>query len=269
MVAVFVIRKQSVDERTMDERRMNDELTMDEQGTTNNEQATRNEEETMSISVKTNFDQVYKELGDLRKASEKVIERTIADFKRRAPSWVAQEVVKEYNIQKSEIIPGKDRDKGQAGSISAQGETLDSAVLVYEGRLLTPVHFGMSPKAPKQSYTLKAQVIKGEKKTWSKVKKLTKKQRANIGRNFTHQSTRNSSRSPIMLMHTGNKREGGIDYIPFQRKGHRDNKPKLYVVKTVSVPQMVTNEKVGKNIENAINEKLGKRFNNHVEHYFK
>ena len=43
-----------------------------------------NEEEAMSISVKTNFDQVYKELGQMQKAPEKVIKRTIADFKRRA-----------------------------------------------------------------------------------------------------------------------------------------------------------------------------------------
>ena len=55
----------------------------------------------MSISVKTNFNQVYKELGQMQKAPEKVIKRTIADFKRRAPSWIAQEVVKEYNIKKA------------------------------------------------------------------------------------------------------------------------------------------------------------------------
>ena len=242
---------------------MNDELTMDEQGTTNNEQATRNEEETMSISVKTNFDQVYKELGQMQKAPEKVIKRTIADFKRRAPSWIAQEVVKKYNIKKSEITPAKGGSaRGQAGSISTQGETLDSAALVYKGRVLTPIHFGMTPKAPKQSYALKAQVIKGDKKTWGKVKKQTKKQRANIGRNFTHQSTRSSGRSPIMLMSTG-----GTNYIPFQRQSQ--NRKDLKAIKTLSMPQMVTNEKVEKNIADAINEKLGSRFDHYVEQYFK
>lgn len=222
-----------------------------------------NEEEAMSISVKTNFNQVYKELGQMQKAPEKVIKRTIADFKRRAPSWIAQEVVKEYNIKKSEITPVKDGSaRGQAGSISTQGETLDSAALVYKGRVLTPIHFGMTPKAPKQSYTLKAQVIKGEKKTWGKVKKQTKKQRANIGRNFTHQSTRSSGRSPIMLMSTG-----GTNYIPFQRQSQ--NRKDLKAIKTLSMPQMVTNEKVEKNIADAINEKLGSRFDHYVEQYFK
>lgn len=35
------------------------------------------------------------------------------------------------------------------------------------------------------------------------------------------------------------------------------------------MPQMVTNEKVEKNIADAINEKLGSRFDHYVEQYFK
>ena len=215
----------------------------------------------MSISVKTNFDQVYKELGQMRKASENVIKQTVKDFKKDAPKWIADEVMKEYNIKKSEITPGRGK---KAGSIGAQGRTLDSAAVVYKGRVLTPIRFGMKPKKPLKSgyYTLTATILKGKEKTLGKVKKLTKKQRANIGRNFTHQSTRSSEKSPIMLMS-----KGGANYIPFQRQSR--NREDLKAIKTLSVPQMVTNEKVEKNIADAIDEKLGKQFNDSVEKYFK
>lgn len=212
------------------------------------------------------IEETCKELQKMQKAPRKVIDSTIRDFKKRAPSWIAQEVVKEYNIKKTEITPSKNNNETKpAGFIKAYGETIDSASITYSGRLLTPVHFSMTPKVPKQTYTLKAQIKKGEKKTLGKVKKLTKKQRKNIGRNFTRQGTRTSTKSPIMLMHTGNKQSGGTNYIPFQRKGKERNK--LEVIKTVSVPQMIENKKVEEGIKNAINEKLGKRFNHYVEHY--
>lgn len=214
------------------------------------------------------YDNVLKELEQMRKASKKVVASTIKDFKQRAPSWVAQEVVKKYNIKKADITPDKSGSyKDKAGSIRAEGETIDSVALIYRGRTLTPVHFGMTPKAPKQSYTLKAQVKKNEKKTWGKVKKLTKKQRANIGRNFTHQGRQNSKSSPIMLMHTGNRKQGGVNYIPFQRQSQ--NRKDIKAIKTLSMPQMVSNQEVEKDIYKAINEKLGKRFDHYADTYLK
>ena len=65
-----------------------------------------------------------------------------------------------------------------------------------------------------------------------------------------------------MLMSTG-----GTNYIPFQRQSQ--NRKDLKAIKTLSMPQMVTNEKVEKNIADAINEKLGSLFDHYVEQYFK
>lgn len=212
------------------------------------------------------INETCKELQRMQTASQKVISATIKDFKRRGPSWVVQEVVKEYNIKKAEITQAKKGGGGRkAGSIGASGETLESAAILYAGRVLTPVHFRMTPKVPKQAYTLKAEIKKGEKKTLGKVKKLTKQQRKNIGRNFTRQGTKNSAKSPVMLMYTGNKQSGGINYIPFQRKGKERNN--LKAIKTVSVPQMIENKKVKEGIKAAINEKLGSRFDHYVEQY--
>ena len=203
-----------------------------------------------------NLNEVARRLRQMNENAERVVELTLKDYKSRAPSWVAQEVTKEYNIKKSEIKPGS----GGAGSVRAQGDTIGTASLVYKGRVLTPIHFGMTPKVPKAggTYTIKVQIKKGQKKTLGKNKKLTKRQRQNIGRNFRRQGTRNSPQSPVMLLSNG-----GGGYIPFQRKSQRRND--LKAVRTLSMPQMVSNEKVNETIHKRINEELGKKLDHHMQ----
>ena len=70
-----------------------------------------------------------------------------------------------------------------------------------------------------------------------------------------------------MLMPTGNARIGGTSFIPFQRVSHRRNDIKA--IKTLSVPQMVSNPQVEKNIYSKISKELGKRFEHYTERYFK
>ena len=122
----------------------------------------------------------------------------------------------------------------------------------------------MPPKAPREgAYTLKAEIIKGEKKVLGKVKKLTKKQRAQLAKNFRREGTRTSDHSPIMLMHTGNQRVDGTSYIPFQRKS--TDRKDVKAVKGPSVPQMIDSERTAPNITKAINENLGKRLDHHLK----
>lgn len=211
------------------------------------------------LKVGMNFGQLQKELDKMKGQSETALRRIVADARSRVPGWVATEVSGVYNIKKAEITPEKaGTGKKPAGSIKVQGDTVDSLQIVYRGRLLTPTHFGMTPKAPKDSYTLKAEIIRGNKAVLGQKKKLTKKQRANIGRNFTHQGTKNSPKSPIMLM-----RANGGQYLPFQRKSQ--NRNDLEAIKTISVPQMVSSDRTRDRINQAINEGLQKR----VEHHLK
>lgn len=214
--------------------------------------------------VTSNFTQMIRDLNALEGKSEKVVKRLMADAKTRVPGWVASEVTKVYNIKKSEITPAKvGKAKKTAGSISVRGETVDGLEIVYRGRVLTPTHFGMTPKAPRASYTLKAEIIKGQKSVMGKKKKLTKKQRAALGKNFRRQGTQTSDHSPIMLMGTGNTREGGTNYIPFQRKSTRRND--IQAIKTVSMPQMVSSERTSEAISAAINEGMQKRLEQHMK----
>lgn len=201
---------------------------------------------------------VQQSVRQLRGRSERVVERTIKDAKQRVPGWVATEVAKQYGVDKKEIIGNK------IGSMRISGSTMQDLRFTYKGRRLTPTHFKMSPTEPTGGrYTLKATIIKGQRSTFGRVKKLTKKQRKALGRNFKGMNPRTSDHSPIMLMHTGNAHAGGTDYIPFQRKS--TSRTDVHPIKTISLPQMITNEKVAPNIYKAIDEKLGKRLEHHLQ----
>ena len=204
----------------------------------------------------TNLEEISKQLNGLIDGGEKALERTTNDFKRYAPGWVAKEVSSVYNIKTTEVKPTK--GGRPVGRIWVDGDTISSASITYKGRVLTPVHFGMAPKAPKAAYTLKATIFRGNRKTLGQVKRLTKKQRKNVGRNFTKQGTRSSDRSPIMLMHAG-----GGTYIPMQRKSRKRND--IEAIRTLSLPQMVENPWVKRFTGEAIEEKLSKRFYHHLE----
>lgn len=214
--------------------------------------------------VSVQYKKAIKDLKAIQGKSDKVITRLMSDVKSRVPGWVATEVTKAYNIKKGEVTPAKaGKSSKPAGSIRVKGDTLETMEIVYRGRPLTPTHFGMTPKTPRASYTLKAEIVKGKKSVMGKKKKLTKKQRAALGKNFRRQGTQTSDHSPIMLMGTGNAKEGGTNYIPFQRKS--TDRMDIEAIKTVSLPQMVSSDRARENIDRAINEGLGKRMAQHMK----
>ena len=129
-----------------------------------------------------------------------------------------------------------------AGSVSITGETIEELTITYKGRLLTPVHFGMTPKTapPGKSYTLKVQVVKGQKKV--------------IGRYLNTRTPGGpySERSHNILMGTGNTKAGGISWIPFQRMSKTRTDIKKFT--TISVPSMITSERTNEIILKAQDE---------------
>lgn len=215
----------------------------------------------MSITVQISDMQALKrKLKALEKAPQKVINSTIGDMKKRVPSWIATEVSQEYGIKKAEITGQK------VGKVRVRGESLENIQITYTGRVLTPTHFSMSPTAPKAgAYTLKATIIKGQRSTMGKVKKLTKKQRAALGKNFRREGTRSSDHSPIMLMHTGAGSADKTQYIPFQRKSK--NRSDVQAIKTISLPQMVSSERTMPGIQKVIDENLEKRLDHYMDRY--
>lgn len=213
-------------------------------------------------SIKMDVENIQNILGELKSmesAGKKAISNTLKDVKSRAPGWIASEVVKVYNIKKGEITPSSGKastPRRKANTLRITGETFDTLTFTYRGRLLTPVHFGMTPKSPPKgkNYTLKMQVIKGHKKV--------------IGR-YKNKRTSNgpfSERSHNILMGTGNQREGGTNWIPFQRMSKR--RTDLKVFKTVSVPQMVTSDRTHDAILAKLTEETKKRLQHHLNRAF-
>lgn len=215
---------------------------------------------TITMQVE-HFDGLLKQIRQLEDGGKKAVKNTVNDMKARAPSWVAAAVTLKYNISKKEIIPGSVR-KGkngeklavkQAGKIRITGETIESFQMVYEGRMLTPVHFGMTPKAPPQgrNYTLKMQVIKGQKKV--------------IGRYLNTRTPGGpySECSHNILMGTGAATSEGVSHIPFQRMSK--TRTDLHKFTAISVPQMVDSEEVNEKIIERLNTEAAKRFQHNLD----
>lgn len=217
-----------------------------------------------SISAQlSNLQQLVADLEAIENGGKKAISNTIKDVKARAPGWIAQEVTAVYNIKKSEITPsGSVKPKKMAGSIQITGETIEIQItgetieelaITYKGRLLTPVHFGMTPKAPPRgkSYTLKASVLKGQKKV--------------IGRYLNTRTPGGpfSQRSHNILMGTGNTKSDGTSWIPFQRMSK--TRTDIKKLTTISVPQMITSDRTNEAIMLRLNTETSKRLEHHMK----
>lgn len=200
----------------------------------------------MKMTIKaTGIKAVTKQLEKDAKAAQKVLTATGNDMRRRVPGKVADEVVTAYGIKKSEITPiskSAKKPKKTAGSIRVKGATVSEVSITYAGRLLTPTHFSMTPKAPPKPT--------GKKRRRNPITAQIKKgQRKSLG-------------SDVFL---GSNRGGG--YIPFRRT--TKSRYPIESVKTLSLPQMIDNENVSKRIQQDINELLEKRLEHNLKRFLK
>lgn len=192
----------------------------------------------INCSIK-NYGQVVKALGKIQQQAEKDLQGAIRDVRREATKKIADEVAQNYNVKKSEITAGKivrSKVTAKAGSIEIK----------YTGRLLTPTHFkGYSPKKP-SALTEKSVVIpgqgisfKGKPGQFATVRiRKPYKVKAEIKKGNKITFSQGTFVAPAA--------KGLQTYIPFQRSG--ESRKAVEALKTLSVPQMVTNDEVAKNI---------------------
>ena len=223
-----------------------------------------------SVSVQLeNLRQLVADVQAIEEGGRKAISNTVKDVKARAPGWIAQEVTAVYNIKKGEIVPSSSgKPKKMAGSIRITGETIEELALTYKGRLLTPVHFGMTPKSPPsgKSYTLKAQILKGSKKVIGRYKNTR-----TPGGPYSQRShwilmgTGNTQADGTswILMGTGNTQADGTSWIPFQRMSK--TRTDIQKLTTISVPQMITSDRTNEAIMLRLNNETAKRLDHHLK----
>ena len=210
-----------------------------------------------SITMRVeNLQKLLDQVQEIDEKGRKAVKATVRDVKSRAPGWIAQEVTQVYNIKKSEITPSSGKGakpKKMAGSIQVRGETIEEMTITYSGRLLTPVHFGMTPKTapPGKSYTLRMQVVKGQKKVIGRYKNTRTK-----GGPY-------SQRSHWILMGTGNTKADGTSWIPFQRMSK--TRTDIQKMTTISVPQMITSDRTNEAIMLRLNTETAKRLDHHMK----
>lgn len=179
-----------------------------------------------------------------------VFEKTLKDMKSRALGKVADAVRSVYNIKKSEITCKKNFSKTSASTIKAKGDELMSMSLLYEGRALTPLHFGMTPKErpEKKKYKVSAKIKKGKKTVFTPSNPE--------GGVFLAPASKGSSKILAWERYSGNRYE-------------------VSLIKTMSLPQMVGpsdegqggNPIVMKQISDSLSELLDKRFNHHMKRH--
>ena len=181
---------------------------------------------------------LQKKLQTLDGGGEKAIQRTVSDFKSRAPGWVSKGVRQHYGIQASGMKAHAPTIK-EGTSTTVSGHQVDGATLQYESELLTPYRFSMKPKQAGKPGQISAEFTKGQRKNL-----------------------------PPQAFLASAKKKTGDDgpALPFQRRGSA--RYPLDIIKTVSVPQMLDN-RARDEIENLIEKNLEKRFNNHVESVIK
>lgn len=182
-----------------------------------------------------------------------VLDRTLKDMYSRGPGAIVSSVTSIYGIKKTEVKwktysenrrdfhYTKATNKGSAGNVIARGSTLKTLEYHFKGRVLSPLHFGMTPKArpERKKYKVKAKIKKGQQTTFT------------------------SKRGGVFLAPF---KEGSKE-IPWFRKGADRND--IHPIKTISLPQMVDNKTVREIMGEKLGDLLDKRFNNHLNQHLK
>lgn len=214
----------------------------------------------MNVSCVGNAD-IVKRLDKLENGAEVAIQRTVSDFRSRAPGWVSQGIREHYGVDTKAIKEAQMKPKRGRTTIKVKGAEIDGVTIEYRGRTLTPLHFKMSPKqrptgtqsnmqrvpgqaigqgspvamiAPPKKYRVKATIIKGQRKNLP----------------------------PNVFLAPAN----GGTVLPFQRTS--DKRMPIEVIRTVSVPQMIDG-RAKETIEQKIQENMQKRFEHNLSQVMK
>lgn len=164
---------------------------------------------------------------------KRALDRTMGDLRRSAPGKVADAVRAVYNLKKGDLMPGSN-----AATVTMAGSGPDKFNMRYRGRVLTPTHFGMAPKAKpagRRKYTPALQIKKNRK---VKLTPIVAPGRA--GGAFARPAA-----SPYFL-----GSHNGSPGLLMQRHGNNVDK----VFRTLSVPQMVGSKQVASAAQKALAE---------------
>lgn len=178
---------------------------------------------------------------------QKAYDLMLSDVRKNFPAKITKAVTGVYAIKTAEVREAGERAKKTAQKTKGKkiGDIrMDGLSLTYQGRRLTLAHFKPYPggQPTKRKYKVRATIFKGNR------------------------ITVNGKGTPPFVAPTSHK-NASSPWIPFARVG----KERLPVapIRTVSIPQMLENEKVAEVI-NAEKDKLVlDRFQHHLDRFMK
>ena len=193
----------------------------------------------VQIDVKVDDKALMRELIRNGEKWAKQMEYATKDMKRSAKTIVKRATTSVYNIKSAEVTPGSER---AVGSCSLSGGVTDLK-MEYKGRMLTPTHFGMTPKAApfnssttgiirkKTTYTRK-RTKTGRQKSYTIHATILKGKKVQIGhwRPPGSEGGKHSVKSPAMFL------PGKVP--PIMRDGST-----YKALKVISMPQMAASDR--------------------------
>ena len=193
----------------------------------------------VQIDVKLDDRALMRELRSNGDKWAKQMEYATKDMKRSAKTIVKRATTSVYNIKAAEVTPGSEK---AVGSCSLSGGITDLK-MEYRGRMLTPTHFGMTPKASpfnasttgvirkRTTYTRK-RTKTGRQRSYTIHATILKGRKVQIGhwRPPGSEGGKHSAESPAMLL------PGKVP--PIMRKGSS-----YEALKVISMPQMASSER--------------------------
>lgn len=205
----------------------------------------------VKISVKGTYEKVARELNKRGEQAARALDRSLRDMRRAAPTVVARQTTGVYGIKQGEV--NANSEKFQGGCRMSGG--VSDLTLQYTGRMLTPTHFGMSPRSAGggRAYTIRATILRGH--------------RSKLGhwRRPWSQGGAYGRESPYMLM------PGKVP--PIQRRGGKTARRgngfshaggEHAALKTISVPQMVGSERHIEGTMEMLQERCGAILQRHL-----
>ena len=180
---------------------------------------------------------------------QKAYNLMLSDVRKNLPAKITKAVTGVYAIKQSEV-----REAGASAQKTAKitngklngSIRMDGLTMTYQGRRLTLVHFGLSPKKRplrKKRYEVKAKIFKGKEKV-----------------------TINGKGTPPFVAPTSRK-DAGAPWIAFARLG-KERLP-IAPIRTVSIPQMMEHETVAEVMNTEKDKLVLDRFKHHLDRLMK
>ena len=209
------------------------------------------------VEVK-NAKQVIKELDNALHPLKIPIQRTISDFKSRAPGWASKVIAEHYGVKRKDVTEAVVARKPM-GTFKVCGETFNNMCVIFAGRPLTPVHFNMKPKTPSQRK--KEKIIKiGKKDGKKKVLTISSPKHYDVSAEIIKGNRKvfNPHGGGVFIAPSAK----GQMLIPWKRRAE-DNE--IHAIHTISIPSMVRSERTYDDMQETLNKNVEARFNHHLK----